>query len=284
MPEAGVLDNPTALDYVDPHASSSLSPHLYTEGGHAEEDLPDSGRDARGQRGSFRGWSGRFTRRMSKLKTNKADGQASHFGNMDLERGGDERSESRKCEQEALHDGVSDGERRTIRSVGGDELSAQPPKAYDGPKPHMRRGQAGRLLQALRSSNAAKSSDSQIGAQGSQPSPRSALKVVPPASPPQYPRPQTKSWWRRLSRGRNRKEEDLPQENNDTNEVGYSLSSSSLGPIMTNGGLDSIFHPVDESRQRSLLHLPPPPASALAQYVEHLTTIEPCAANDDQAV
>jgi len=115
----------------------------------------------------------------------------------DMEKGKREQSRSRIC-----------GEEEDFHHETPNNSSVQtPPKTYRGPNPETRRGHVGRLLQALRSSNAAKLAHTRNGTQGDELGFNSVLPVLPAAPRPEHPRPQPRSFKGWLFRRRNRKED-----------------------------------------------------------------------------
>jgi len=170
MSEASAHNQFMAFDHYDPHAHSSSIPNCERER-HTEKDNSDPASD------------------MAKCRS--------------------EQSESRICEKQAFRLETPNGERIIAPPVKDKSSSAQPSsKAYGGPDPGLMRGNAGRLLQALHSANAANPPQTQIETQGGKSVSGSALMVVPPALRPEHPRPQTRSLWALLSRGRNRKNDN----------------------------------------------------------------------------
>jgi len=294
MTETKFRDHFMTFDHRDPQASSSSSSRFPIHKGkreHPQQDDLDNGqgkdptRDSFGQRGSFRGWSQRVNRLMSKLRTSKADSQVSHSGPMEIEKGRSERSEFTALEKEAWHgEAIAEGKSINLSKDKDDSLPQLPLNTSGVPNHHMMRGHTGRLLQALNSAKATKSPHTQIETQSSQLSSGSAFKAVPPASRPEHPRPQTKSLWGRLSQGRKRKEEDLQKEVDDnTNQGERSASSSSLSPIMMNEGQEQMALSIYEARQPSPPKVRPPAAVARGRYKNLVKAREPSSASQAQS-
>jgi len=269
VPEARFCDQ-----HHDSQASSSSRSRFLqreVEREHPKEDDLDNGqgkdstRDSFGQRGSFRGWSQRVNRLMSKLRTSKADSQAMHDSSMEIQKGRSEKSEFTTFKKNASHGEACAGENSVNPAIDKhDSLAHLSSETSGGLNPHMMRCQNGRLLQPLTSAKAtkppllqpltsAKATKpplSQIEAQSSQLASGITVNVVPPAIPPEHPRPHTKSLWGRLSQGINRKEEDSRKEVDDgTNQSERGASSFSQGPIMKDEGQESMFHPIVEATQ-----------------------------------
>jgi len=195
MSETGACSQFVSCGHYDPHARSACCPNLKGEEGHAGKDNLDSTSDPLRQRGS-----------MPNLTANKADGQASHSSCTGMVKGRVEKSEPRPCETHAFHTEAINGDRSIMSQVADNYASVKPPSEASGvPNSRRMRGQAGRLLQALSFADAARVP--QTHTRGGQPAAGSALTVVPPAWRPEDPRPQTRSLWGWLRRGRNRKEE-----------------------------------------------------------------------------
>jgi len=187
MPQARAHNQLMAFDNHDPHASSSCCPNTIREEGHGNPDPESAQVD-------------------QNLGSSEAHGQASHSIRMDIAKGRSDRSESKICENEAFRSETPKGERRTILPPEDSNLSVQLRSNLNGgPNSRAMQGHAGRMLHVLRSANIVNVPQAQTGAQADQLAAGSTVTAVPPASRPARPRPQTKSLWGWLSRGRGRK-------------------------------------------------------------------------------
>jgi len=203
-----------------------------------------------------------------KTEDQQADSQGMRGSNMETQKGRSEKSEFITCEKDASHGEGPAGEKSINPAMDKNDSLVHPQSEKSGePYPHMMCAQNGRLVQAHATAKATKSHLTQIEAQSSQLASGTTINVVPPAKRPEYPRPQTKSMWGRLSQGLNRKEGDSRKEvDDDANQSERSASSFSLGPIMKDEGQESIFHPMVEATQPSPPKVLPPAGLPRGRY------------------
>jgi len=191
MTEARVHSQLMAFDNHDPHSGSSCCPKTNQEEGHGEEGNPDP----------------KSVQVDQNLRSSKAHGQASHSISMEIAKSSSDRSESKICGNEAFRSETLKGERSIILPQEDSNLPVQlPSNQHERPEFRVMRGQAGRMLDAVRSANAVNVLQAQAGAQQNQFASGTTLTAVLPTSQPARPRPQTRSLWGWLSRGRSRKE------------------------------------------------------------------------------